>query len=317
MKILVLFIVFLSFIFCGEAFSFEIIKSLKVIKKEIIQAKFGSKADEIGVYFPPEARPLYPESFALSKSGEIYILDTANKRIQIFKNGKRIKTIPLPSEGYFEDIAITQDGRIIVLDNINEKSIFIIDSQGKVINKIPLEGDLISYAPEVSSLKIIDSGKWAGIWAEVEGSSVKLANLDGTETIRVAVPGKFYNDGTRIFDMKIIGDATFMLFVYDRGSLSKFEEVDIFMNDYICFINNIGTDNTERIYIDITTGAKACSNNYVLIINSNLEIIGKFKVEASHTENPIRVNEKGHIYQLIIDEKTKKVRIFQYEPIFD
>ncbi len=26
--------------------------------------------------------------------------------------------------------------------------------------------------------------------------------------------------------MKIIGDATFMLYVYDRGSLSKFEEVD-------------------------------------------------------------------------------------------
>lgn len=317
MKILVLLIAFLSIVLCNEASSLEKIKSLRVIKKEVIQAKFGSKADEIGVYFPPEARPLYPESFALSKSGEIYILDTANKRIQIFKNGKRIKTIPLPSEGYFEDIAITQDGRIIVLDNINEKSIFIIDSQGKVINKIPLEGDLISYAPEVTGIKVIDSGKWAGIWANVEGSSVKLANLEGTETLRVAVPGKFYNDGTRICDMKIIGDATFMLYVYDRGSLSKFEEVDIFMNDYICFINNIGTDNRERVYIDITTGAKECSNNYVLIINSNLEIIGKFKVEASHTENPFRVNEKGHIYQLIIDEKTKKVRIFQYEPIFD
>lgn len=317
MKNFILLMVFLSCILCNEAFSLEKVKSLKVIKKEVLQAKFGSKADEIGVYFPPEARPLYPESFALSKSGEIYILDTANKRIQIFKNGKRIKTIPLPSEGYFEDISLTQDGRIIVLDNINEKSIFIIDSQGKVINKIPLEGDLISYAPEVTGIKVIDSGKWAGIWVNAGGSSVKLANLDGTETMRVAVPGKFYNDGTRIFDMKIIGDATFMLYVYNRGSLSKFEEIDIFMNDYICFINNIGTDNRERIYIDITTGAKACSNSHVLIINSNLQVIGKFKVIATDIQHQFRVTEQGDVYHLFIDEKTKKVKILKYEPIFD
>lgn len=317
MTIFTVSIFFLSLIFCSEAFSYEKIKNLKVIKKEVLQAKFGSKADEIGVYFPSEASPEYPESFVLGENGEVYILDIANRKIKIFKNGKIIKTIPILSDGYFQDIALTQDGKILLLDNIVEKSVFLIDSQGKIIKKIPLEGNLIAYAPEVTGVRVVYSGKWAGIWVEKEAFSVKIANLDGTETLRIAVPGKFYEDGTRIFDTQIIGEANFMLYLYEKGSFSNFKEIDVFLNDYICFIYNIGTDNRERIYIGLTTGAKACDNQYVLIIESNLKIIGKFKVEVISTQHPFRVTEHGHVYQLIIDEKTKRVKILKYEPIFD
>lgn len=291
------------------------IKNLKVTKSEVLKTKAGAGIDEIGVYYPPEAAPEYPESFALSRDEEVYILDTANKRIQVFKKGKRIKTIKTPSEGFFEDIALTPDGKIVLLDNSVKESVYIIDSNGKILSIIPLVGELISYAPETTEVKVIESGKWAGIWVEIELNSVKIANLNGSKTSRVAVPGKIFNDGTRVYETKIIGDATFMLYLYEKESLSKFDELSIFLNEYICGIAPIGTDEKGRIYLHVILGGENCSFNYVLIVNSDLEIAGKFKILPSSVQHPLRVTKDGKVYQLYLDEKRKRVHILKYESL--
>lgn len=309
------FLLTLLLVFSNENSLAQEIKDIKVTKSEVLKAKMGSKIDEIGVYYPPEAAPEYPESFAIGKNEEIYILDKANERIQVFKNVKRIKTIPIPFES-FEDIALTPDGKIVLLDNIVKNSVYIINSKGKTVSVISLVGELISYAPEVTSVKVIESGRWAGIWVEIDSGSIKIANLDGSKTKRIAVPGIFFDDGTRIYEIKRIGNATYMLSLYEKDSLSKFDELSIFLNEFICGIGPIGTDEKGRIYLHVTSGENY-SLDYVLIISSNLEIIGKFKIVLSPIQHPLRVTKEGHVYQLYLDEKMRKVNFLKYEPKID
>uniref|UniRef100_A0A7C4NZE9 6-bladed beta-propeller n=1 Tax=Thermodesulfobacterium geofontis TaxID=1295609 RepID=A0A7C4NZE9_9BACT len=126
MKKLFLFIVF--FIVFIVLFSITAVDSeakkdsLLVRIFEILRAKIGSGPDEIGAITPPEANPEGPMSFALGNEGEIYILDQLNSRIQVFKNKKCIRTIPLPTETAFLDIELLPGNKIAILDNLIKKS---------------------------------------------------------------------------------------------------------------------------------------------------------------------------------------------------
>lgn len=60
-------------------------KDIKVISTDIVNVKFGSDPDDIGIITPKEANPEGPMSFALGDKGEIYILDQVNSRIQCFR----------------------------------------------------------------------------------------------------------------------------------------------------------------------------------------------------------------------------------------
>lgn len=66
------------------------------------------------------------------------------------------------------------------------------------------------------------------LWVDAGNLFIKIANIYEIQTMRAAVPGKFYDDGTRIFDTKIIGDTTFMLYFYEKELLLKFKEIDVF-----------------------------------------------------------------------------------------
>jgi len=45
-----------------------------------------------------------------------------NSRIQVFKNGKKIKTIPIPVKT-FTDIDLTPDRKIVLLDKMVRKAV--------------------------------------------------------------------------------------------------------------------------------------------------------------------------------------------------
>ncbi|MEJ5349942.1 MAG: hypothetical protein WHS46_14785 [Desulfosoma sp.] len=83
----------------------------KVTMVEVVRAKFGSGPNDIGVITPSEANPEGPMSFALGANGEIFILDQTNSRIQVFKGGKRIRTISMPLKTLW-DIDVLSDARI-------------------------------------------------------------------------------------------------------------------------------------------------------------------------------------------------------------
>lgn len=175
---------------------------------EVVRARFGSGPDDIGIVTPKEAYPEGPMSFALGSGGEIYILDQINSRVQVFKNMKRIRTAPIPFST-FMDIDVTPDGKIVLLDNLVRKAVYVMESKGKVIHHLPLVGRNVPYAPEVTGIYTVHRGDLAGIWLDVGSRSVRISSLDGRASPdRISVQGKLTLDGKHLMRVEKIGDVT-------------------------------------------------------------------------------------------------------------
>lgn len=81
-------------------------------------------------------------NLSVDTSGNIWILDTGNKRIQQFNaRGMPITSLDLPADTIVEPVAITlePDGTIYIADQYQE-SIHILGSDGKLITKIGVLG---------------------------------------------------------------------------------------------------------------------------------------------------------------------------------
>jgi hypothetical protein len=279
--------------------------------KDVVRAKIGAGPNDIGEITPPEANPEGPMSFALGKDGEIYILDQINSRIQVFKDKKRIRTIPLPTETAFSNIELFPDDRIALLDNLIKKAIYILNSEGKVISVISLEGRLISYAPEVIGIYCIREGKFSGIWADMGGRSVRVGSLDGTSiTERISIPGKLSINGKRVIRAEKIGDATVVIYRSKEGSFSQWEpEFSIFFNKYVELLE-LWDDQNGNIYLgvffeDVNEKGKRIYSNEIIVFSPELKELGRVNLFAQKVPHeifhPVKVSPDGRIYQMAID----------------
>lgn len=286
---------------------------------DVVRAKFGSGPDDIGILTPQEANPEGPMSFAIGEDGDIYILDQVNSRIQCFKKGKRLKTISIPSNT-FMDIALTQDGKIALLDNLVKKSVYILDSEGKTLNIIPLEGRLIPYAPEVTEIMYVKKGEFSGIWAIVGDRSVRIAMPDGTtDTNRISVPGTFSWDGRRLFKVEKLGDATAVIYRSEQDSLSKWEpEITVSFNMYIVHLLGIWDDSSGRIYLGATLEDRNNKhfNTIAILTHEGKELrrVNLFVQKMPHEiYRSVRVSHEGYIFQMGLDRKGVFVKRYKLD----
>lgn len=81
-----------------------------------------------------------PESFAVANNGNIYILDSVEKQVEIFNTSAGfIKTINLPNNEEYYDIEIRSDGNIILLTYGFE--IIELSKQGILVDKKNMDND--------------------------------------------------------------------------------------------------------------------------------------------------------------------------------
>lgn len=284
---------------------------------ELLRVNQGSGPGEIGVITPSEANPEGPMSFVVGANREVYILDQLNRRVQVFKNGKKVQTIAIPGET-FVDMELTGSGDIVLLDNLVKKSVYVMDTQGKRIKAISLEGRQIPHAGEIVGIQVVEAGKWAGIWAHMEGRSVRIANLDASEAERISVPGKFSQDGTRILDVRKTGEATASLYVFQKDSLSQYETRDIFLGGDFGILG-LDSDRRGRIYLAVLLEGSEHRTHEparcIVVIDSGLREVGRFRIplpKTPHeTHRPTRVSPEGKVYCLDVHEKS--VRVVQFE----
>ncbi|MGQ9691820.1 MAG: hypothetical protein ACUVQY_11325, partial [Thermoproteota archaeon] len=214
-----------------------------------------------------------PMSFALDKKGKIYILDQVNNRVQVFREGKRIKTVPIPFKT-FVDSDVTPDSKILLLDNVVKKSVYILDSEGKTLNIIPLEGRQIPYAPSVTEIMCVREGKFPGIWVVVEDRSVRIAMLDATTaTDRISLPGIFSWDGRRLMRAQKIGDVTVSIQISKKDSAALWDDpITIFLNRFIVHLLGLWDEGNGRVFLGAYLENGEPSNTMIVITPEGKEL---------------------------------------------
>lgn len=294
----------------------------KVKKMDVVRAKFGSGSDEIGVTTPSEANPEGPMSFALGEKEEIYILDQLNKRVQIFKSGRRISTIPISVQKTinFKDIAQMGGDKVALLgiayvDGREKSSIYFIDANGKVLNFIKLEdGRLIPDSGAVMGIRIIKDGKFKGIWVEMdEGRSVRVASPDGKSIERISVPGKLSLNGRRLFRPEKVGDITAVLYHSEEDSLSRWEpERTVHFEMTLVHILGIWDDQKGKIYLGAFLEDQPKALNIIVVFSPEGKELGRLKLFVQKMPHEIwksiRVSPEGNIFQLALDGREVFIR---------
>ena len=288
---------------------------------EILRAPIGSGSDEVGVSTPDEANPEGPMSFALGKNEEIFILDQINSRIQVYKNKIRIETIPLPTDTY-DDLDLCPDRKIVLLDSLNQESLFILNRKGEVLNKIPLKGELIPYPLEATEIQIVEEGKFAGIWVALDGRSVRLASLDGKSLQPIGAPGKFSLNGKRLMKAEILGEITAIVYRSEENSFARWEpEITVEFPWPIVLLHVIWEDRSEKIYLGAflsgknDRGEEDFAHEFV-VLNPQGKKLNRFRIfvqeEPHEIRRSIRLSPEGYLYQMFVDKDY--VLILKYEP---
>ncbi len=144
-------------------------------------ANWGSGKGDVARDVPDEGAPESVRSFAVDDAGSVYLLDTLNSRIAVYKSGIASAPVPLP-KGLFDDIALLPSGGYALLDNA-KRVITYLDAEGTITGDTPLQ-PLGVPASRVTALDVTDA-----VWVEVDGEySVKVASSEGKTTAPEAAP---------------------------------------------------------------------------------------------------------------------------------
>lgn len=133
-------------------------------------------------------------SFAIGGRGDMYVLDQVNGRIaRLDAGGAWQSTIPLDATTA-QDIAVGEDGTVAVLDRFGGKDVTLFDDDGRKLGTLPLTGDGIEGAGEVTGI-FVDGND---VYAEREHSAlVKIGDTSGNPAAeRSEIPGRPTRDGS-------------------------------------------------------------------------------------------------------------------------
>jgi len=250
-------------------------------------------------------------SFALSKNGEIFVLDQINSRIQVVKDGKRIRSIPIPFRT-FMDIDVLPDGKIVLLDNLVKKAVYFLGSNGKVVRHLPLVGENVPYAPEVEGIYSVHSGDLAGVWLDLGNRSVRIASLEVKAMAdRISVSGKLTLDGKHLMRAEKIGDVTAVIY-FSQEKFSTWTQYTITFDLRLAHLLGLWDDRHRRIYLGAFLVEEPKASNIVVVLTPEGKELGRVKLFVQkmphEIHRSIRVSPDGHIFQMALDEKGVFVR---------
>jgi hypothetical protein len=290
---------------------------------EVVRANYGSGPDDLGHCIPQEALPEGPKSFALGSKDEIYVLDQINSRVQVFKDKTRIRTIPIPDnwDSDFEDIALTKDGKIVLLDTSLKKKVHLLDARGTVLKELPLAGKYIPDSGKGSDLAVFgvycrEDGVWDGIWVEVPDRSVRIADLAGNpDPNRVSVMGRFTYDGKRLMKAVRLGEVTAVVQI-SKENPAQWTEFRVLFDMYIGGLDGPYTDEGGNIFLGVLLENDGTFANVMVILDPagrekrRINMFVPYRVEQ--VWRALRVSPDGKIYQLALDDQGVVVR--RYDP---
>ena len=132
---------------------------------------FGAEPSSLGRGTSPEGKPVAPSSFLADADG-VLVLDQEKQRL-VRADGT---SIPLPGK-HADDVARGADGSLAVLDRKDAKDVAILDANGHVRGRLPLEGTGIDDPRDVS--RVVVSGNDVYVERNGGGPLLRLGGMDG------------------------------------------------------------------------------------------------------------------------------------------
>lgn len=270
-----------------------------------------------------------PFGLDIDESGNIYVADMVNHRVQIFdSNGVFIRTLGITGEEgtdnahfkYPYSVAVNKDGNIYVAD-MGNKRVQVFSNSGSYLRTIGPEipGTTGFWAP--MDVAVDDSGNTYVVdW----GALGKLQIFDNTGT-RLMTIGSFFGTGDYEFYLPsgVDVDETGNIYVADNGNhrIQVFDSAGIYSrtigiagvsgsdNAHFNMPNDVAVDKSGNIYVADMV------NNRIQVLDSNgayLRTIGTGVLgnrdDEFYNPNYVKVDDGGNIY--VSDVGNDRIRVF-------
>jgi len=284
--------------------------------KEVVRARIGMGPEALGVFTPQEASPEGPMSFAVGHAGEIYVLDQLNSRIQVFKDGRWLRSIPIPGVT-FCDLEIMPDGRVALLDNLVKEEVVIINTSGQPEETISLNRLEITEPAAITGIYCRSEGLWPGLWAEAENRFILLAGLDGKPAAEVKLlPGLLTPSGRRLLKIEMAGENQVRLFC-SEDDFQTWKSYDIGFRLPVGIIYGPWEDRAGNLYLVANIFDGQSEDNEMVVLDHSGEERNRIKMALSsgihEVLKPVLVTPDGLIYQMAIEPENNCVVIRQYK----
>jgi DNA-binding beta-propeller fold protein YncE/4-amino-4-deoxy-L-arabinose transferase-like glycosyltransferase len=166
-----------------------------------------------------------PRDIAVGPQGNVYVVDTGFKGIQVFANGQLVTGWTETSDGPFEEpfaLVVTSDGRVWVLDSIKQE-VYIFDATGIPLGKLGLEtADL--YFPRGLALLAQPGGGETLAIVNTGGGKILFYNLKGGLLGAVGTfgdaPGQFNEP------VDVLRDKAGTYFITEGANINRWQQLD-------------------------------------------------------------------------------------------
>lgn len=288
--------------------------ALPAKSEQVFHARWGSAPGELGRRVGNESSPEGPASFAVDAHGRAFVLDQVNGRVQVFESGRAPRSLPVPSDTY-QDVALTHDDGLVLLDRLSKESVAFADARGKVSHEIALVGHGIAEAGDVTGL----FQRADGTWVEVKHANlVKIADADGAPLEeRTIAQGRFGADGSVLRASKSGASSVFVAQKTERG-VAPLAKIDFSLP--VWQLLELETDAKGRVFLGaslLDERAQAPfdvldAREVVVVLDASGSELGRLDLPAStgaeESFRRIRVGADGTVYHLAWDERGATMR---------
>lgn len=219
------------------------------------RATFGWGSDErsVGREEADESNPEGPMALAVSGDGSLWILDQVNQRLlRVRKGAAKPDVVKLPLTAA-QDVKVSSDGHVLVLDRLADKAVYIVDRDGKSPGTLPLAGKGLRETGGGTGVFVDAKGD---VFAEREhGPLVHLGNTAGTvSSDRHELIGRPAQDGRSLLSAGLNGRYAVFVAVVDRErGAQRFTRL-LPQTEPVQYILELDGDRNGVVYLALVVG---------------------------------------------------------------
>ncbi|MBK8694590.1 MAG: hypothetical protein IPN17_20505 [Deltaproteobacteria bacterium] len=272
----------------------------------VLRGPWGDGPGQFGRRAASEGSPEAPNSLSIDASGDVAVLDQVNRRVQRFRDGRFVGSLPLPNEAA-QDLATASDGRVAVLDRLGDPSLTLFDAAGRPARTVPLVGGPISEGGAVTGLFAASDG----LYVEREHRElVRLTDARGEpDPSRTTLWGRPGRDGATLLRAAIAdrprGMVTVSAAARATGAMDWSRTVTL--DGAILHLVLLDGDRHGRVYLGAVAGRElggAITDPRTLVVRFDRAGVPVATLrlpappEADELFRPLAIDDEGHVFAL-------------------